>query len=207
VRDFGPVYSYFVKVDGVEHLNIMTSLTAAAPAPNPTFISQYGPLIAALIALFGVVITLAVSAGRDRARYRSQREDDYRRDQRIAIAAIAVAGQSFRKECAALIDPDYRIHHGRHLADPAMSTLLNELTVARLLIYDPILQAGLDEVNNAWNAMAEALDEMENAFTEQELREKFGRSLLEALRKFDAASNILYTAAMQKLRPTVVEIR
>jgi hypothetical protein len=191
----------------MEYLSVTISLTAATPAANPTFISQYGPLIAAIIVLSGALITLAVNAWRDRTRYQNQREDDYRRDQRIAIASIAVAGQNFRKECGALINPDYRIRHGRSLADPAMMTLLNELTVARLLIHDPVLQAGLDEVNNAWNAMAEALDEMENAPTEQELRRVFDKSLLEALRKFDAASNLLYTGAMQKLKPTVLEIR
>lgn len=187
-------------------LSTITWHTAAAPAANSAFISQYGPLLAALVALFGVLITLAVNVRRDQARYRSQREDEYRRDQRNAIAAIAVAGHNFRKECAALVDHDNQIRRGRDLVDPAKMTLLNELTVARLLIQDPILRCGLDEMNSAWTALADALDKKEEAFLNRELRSEADESMMEALRKFDAATKILYTAAMRRLKPTVAGI-
>ena len=179
---------------------------ALAALANPTFISQYGPLIAALVVLSGALTTLIVNVTRDRERYRSQREDDYRRDQRIAIAAIAVAGHNFRRECGAIVDLDSWSHH-RRLADAAMATLLNELTVARLLIHDLTLQGALDSVNDAWKATADALDEVEDAILNQIPPRQAFESLVEGLRKFDAGANVLYTAALEKLKPTVVQVR
>jgi hypothetical protein len=184
---------------------IMWSATVA-PATSPTFISQYGPLMAALVALTGVLLTLAINVKRDHARYRSQREDEYRRDQRNAIAAIAIAGHKFRRECAVLVDRDSSMRRSRDLVDPAMMSLLNELTVARLLIQDPVIRGGLDEVNNAWIALADALDKKEEALVNRGLHAQADELLLEALRKFDAATKILYTATMQKLRPTIAFI-
>jgi hypothetical protein len=186
-------------------ISAMTYLSQAAA--NPTIISQYGPVVAAFVALFGVFTALAVNVSRDRERYRSQREDDYRRDQRIAIAAIAVAGHNFRRECGMLVDPDNWSPQRRRLADAAMGALLNELTVARLLIHDATLQGALDDVNNAWRATAKALDEMEDASAGREQRRQAAESVTDAMRQFDAAANVLYTAALEKLKPTIVQVR
>jgi hypothetical protein len=175
----------------------ITFHAAAAQAASPTFISQYGPLLAALVALSGVLITLAVNVRRDQRRYRIEREDAFRRDQRSAIAAIAVAGHNFRKECAALVNSDTQFRRSHDLANPEKMTLLNELTVARLLIQDPILRGGLDDVNTAWTALVDALEKKKEAFADRQLHRQADESLLEALRQFDAATKILYTAAMQ----------
>ena len=177
--------------------------TATAAASNPTLMTQYGPLAAALVALLGVLITLAINGRRDHRRYRNQREDEYRRDQRDTVAAIAVAGHNFRKECVALVGYDMQIRRVRDLIEPARLTLLNDLTVARLLIQNPILQGGLDEVNSALNSLDDALDKKEEAFANRDLGKEADEALLEALRKFDAATKILYTGAMRELKPTI----
>lgn len=177
---------------------------AAAPAVSPTFMSQYGPLLAALVALCGVLVTLAVNGWRDQVRYRSQREDEYRRDQRDAIAAVAVAGHKFRKECAALVEHGSQIRRSHDVLESARMTLLNELTVARLLIQDPFLRNGLDGVNKAWTALSDAVDMKEQAFLNRELCGQADECLLEALSKFDSATKILYSAAMGSLMPTIV---
>lgn len=53
----------------------MVLLVSAAKdsAAGPSVLSQYGPLIAALIALSGAMVTLFVSMKRDDTRYREQR--------------------------------------------------------------------------------------------------------------------------------------
>jgi hypothetical protein len=188
---------------------VIVCLAAASSAPtpaSPTFISQYGPLLAALVALCGVLITLTVSGWRDGVRYRSQREDEYRKDQRDAIAAVAVAGHKFRKECVAVVGSDNLI---RHNFDPdlesARLSLLNELTVARLLIQDPVIRAGLDGVYQAWKALSDALDMKKEAFTNRALRGSADDLLEKAFDKFDSETAILYTAAMGILMPTVAD--
>jgi hypothetical protein len=185
----------------------MMYFAQSSPASNPTTISQYGPLIAALIVLAGAMITLFVNARNDQRRYRSQREDEYRRDQRTAIAAVAVAGHNFRRECGALEVSD-NWDDQRSSADAAMATLLNELTVARLLVQDSTLQEGLDGVFGAWDAVAGAVDRLEDSLINQPLvRQKVVESLQEALHNYDTAANELYTAALGRLKPTVVETR
>lgn len=186
---------------------VIVCLAAASSAPtpaSPTFISQYGPLLAALVALCGVLITLTVSGWRDGMRYRSQREDEYRKDQRDAIAAVAVAGHKFRKECVAVVGSDNLIRHNPDLESARLS-LLNELTVARLLIQNPVIREGLDGVHQAWKALSDALDVKKEAFTNR-APQGLGDDLLEkAFDKFDSETAILYTAAMGILMPTVAD--
>lgn len=179
----------------------------ATPAASPTFMSQYGPLIAALVALFGVLITLTVNVRSNQTRYREQREDDYRRDQRTAVAAIAVAEHNFLRECGALVDLDnWPDHHDS--ADAAMAALLNELTVTRLLFHDPTLQGCLDDVYTMWDSVSKAMDALEDAFLNyQQNWQKAAASLQETLDGFHVATSELYTAALDKLKPTVVENR
>lgn len=186
---------------------VIACLAAASSAPtpaSPTFISQYGPLLAALVALCGVLITLTVSGWRDGMRYRSQREDEYRKDQRDAIAAVAVAGHKFRKECVAVVGSDNLIRHNLDLESARLS-LLNELTVARLLIQNPVIRRGLDGVHQAWKDLSEALDLKKEALTDRALRGSADDLLEKAFSKFDSETAILYTAAMGILMPTVAD--
>lgn len=182
----------------------------AAAEAQPTFVSQYGPLIAALIALIGVLVTLTVNVKRDQARYRSQREDDYRRDQRSAIAAVAVGVHNLCTECELLADLD-NLSHWRQRRDSvyaAKTGLLNELTVAGLLIYNPTLQGALDDVLLAWEAVSNALDEIENACLNPN---GAGRAafdhLEEVLPQLGAAADVLHTTTLGQLMPSVVSAR
>src|SRR5580704_16000576 len=85
-------------------VNDMMYLALTGSAASPTLISQYGPLIAAVVALFGVWSGLILNGWRDRRRYQNEREDGYRRDQRAAIAALVVAGHNYSRECSTLAD-------------------------------------------------------------------------------------------------------
>jgi hypothetical protein len=194
----------------------MIYLAAASSSANPSFISQYGPLLAAAVALLGVLVGLHVNGKRDikryqnqrrddEARYRSQREDDYLREQRIAIADIAVAGQDFRRECGMLVSRDQWREH-RDPAEAATAALLSKLTVAKLLIHDLVLQGALDGLFTAWESVGESMDEVNNAFFNQQTgKQEAVESLEAALLRFDAEADILYTAALKRLKPTVVE--
>lgn len=177
----------------------------ASTAATPTFISQYGPLIAALIALFGALLTLAINVRRDKIRYQTEREDDYRHDQRTAIASIVVAGHNFRRECAALVNLD-QWNVRRKSADIATAALLNELTVAKLLVYDASLQEALDGVFNAWDKVCEAVDKLERVrFSHERKQEEAIESLEDSLREFDGQSDILHTVTLRTLKPTIVK--
>ena len=182
----------------------MVDLELASTAANPTFISQYGPLIAALIALSGALATLIVNVNRDQGRYRSEREDNYRREQRVAIAAIVVAGHNFRRECTALVNVD-QWHSHRESADIAMAALLNELTVAKLLVQDTSLQEALDGVFKAWDAVCEAVDKLETERLASESVDDAVGLLMDSLHAFDHQADILHTLTLIKLRPTVVK--
>lgn len=184
----------------------MIYFAQSSSASNPTFISQYGPLIAALVALVGVLITLIVNVRKDQERYRIQREDDYRHDQRTAIAAVAVAGHNVLRECGALETSD-NWNDQRAATDDAMAALLNELTVTRLLIHDETLQKLLDSVFNAWDAIDRAMGDIKDSLFNQLSRQNAVESLREALDKYDIAASKLYTVALDKLKPTVVEAR
>jgi hypothetical protein len=185
---------------------MMRHFLLAPIAANPTFMSQYGPLVVALVALLGVLVTLAVNVRRDQVRYRNEREDSYRHDQRTAIAAIAVAGHNFRRECAALINFD-QWHARRQSADVATGALLNELTVAKLLVYGASLQEALDGVFKAWDTVCEAVDNLESVrFSPEAERQEAVESLEDSLREFDRLSDILHTVTLNTLKPTVVKI-
>lgn len=87
-----------------------------------------------------------------------------------------------------------------------MATLLNELTVARLLIFDSTLQGVLDDVSRAWKAVGNAVDQMGNPLmTREPTIQKAIESLKQGLHDFDVTTQELYTAALDRLKPTVEE--
>lgn len=183
----------------------MENLLLASSPANQDIISRYGPLLAALVALSGVLVTLIVNVRRDRVRYRNEREDDYRRDQRNAVAAIVVAGHGFRRECASLVDFD-QWQSRRESADAATTGLLNELTVAKLLVHDTSLQGALDGVFKAWDTVCEAVDKLEFARLEGvAVREEAVGFLEDSLREFDQHANVLHSVTLKALKPTIVK--
>jgi hypothetical protein len=214
-QNFKPTFLLVLNLE-TRNGEAMIYLEAASSSANTSFISQYGPLLAAAVALLGVLVTLHVNGKRDKeryrgqrrddeTRYRSQREDDYRREQRIAIADIAVVSQDFRRECGMLVNRDQWPGH-RDLFEAATAALLNKLTVAMLLIHDQVLQKALDGVLTSWKSVGDSVDEVEGAFFNQQPgRQEAVASLEAALLRFDAETDILYTAALERLKPTVVE--
>lgn len=179
---------------------------------NTSFVGQYGPLIASLIALGGVILTLSVNARREQAQYRSQREDEFRSEQRIAVAAIVEAAQIFRMTCGWLAE-DEAIQRSRtddtvsmDRAQTAVQTLLNKLSVARLLIHDGTLQDALDNMYKAWLISTECV----NAIADTSAREVYlshARELNLSWPQFDKAAAGLQEAALDRLKPTVLSDR
>ena len=146
---------------------VLLASAAKDSAAGSSVLSQYGPLIAALIALSGAMVTLFVSMKRDDTRYREQREDDYRRDQRIAIADVAVTVHNLQAECELLAN-DGHWHNHLDSAHAAKGELLNKLTVASLLIHSRNLQGVLDDVYIAWQVVDKVLNEMRSHAVSQE---------------------------------------
>jgi hypothetical protein len=185
----------------------------AAKAADPTFVSQYGPLIAALIALAGAMTTLVVGGHREERRRRAQSEDEYRREQRQAVAAIAVAPHEFRRNTAALADRFRLTHEGyeaatrlREEAESSSADLLNTLTVARLLVHDAELQGALDALLDAWSLSNSELRETFTAFWEgrPQLMSAAIERLAASWQTFDDATTNLHEKSLTLLAPLVV---
>jgi hypothetical protein len=164
-------------------------------------------LIAALIALSGVLATLIVNVRRDEARYKIQREDEYRNSQRTAIVSVCVSAFTFRREYEALANPDlwdrdYRRARSLTAADNVATTFLNELTIAKFALEDPVLHGALDDMYRGWESVLTHVDRAEEAFMTQALeRREAVESIREGLRQFDATLGILQTVALQRLKP------
>ena len=142
-------------------------------ADSPTFIAQYGPLLAALVALTGVLITLFVAGRRSERDSKIRREDEYRSAVRAAVVSVLSAARTFYQEGGELADPRRFIHLGyegatelRNRADQAISTLSTTLIEARLLALDRELQKALDDVVGDFEAAARVVHEGVDAFWE-----------------------------------------
>ena len=74
-----------------------------------------------------------------------------------------------------------------------------------LLTHDLVLQKALDGVLTSWKSVGDSVDEVENAFFNQQSgKQEAVASLEAALLRFDTETDILYTAALEGLKPTVV---
>jgi|SRR5664280_1478477 hypothetical protein len=185
----------------------------AAKAADPTFVSQYGPLIAALIALAGAMTTLVVSGHREERRRRAQAEDEYRREQRQAVAAIAVAAHEFRRNTAPLADPFRLTQEGyesatrlREETESASADLLNTLTVARLLVHDAELQGALDALLDAWSLSNSEIRATFTAFLHErpQLMSAAIERLADSWQTFDDATTDLHEKSLTILAPLIV---
>jgi hypothetical protein len=176
---------------------------------KPTLIQQYGPLLAALIALAGVLITLRFSSQRDQKRFRLQREDDYRREQRQTVALIATAAQALRDSGGSYTEPttwsngDYfQLTRIKNEVNSALANLLNQLTVARLLVHDEALQTALDGLFHAYSDVNIFLRSM--VIGSSHTRTQAVNDVDEMWSMFDKAADSLQYVALTRLRPTVV---
>ena len=189
---------------------------AASGGAGGLSIAQLLPLLAALIALAGVATTLYVTGKRDRSRFAAIREDDYRREQRTAVAAVATAAQRFRRDAGALGDPSRYLRLDfagmtelKNAAESASLETLTTLTVARLLVHDYELQGALDGLFSAWSEANASLTECVGYFWD-ELPEEMTREaavLQQKLRDFGDRAAVLQSIALDTLKPTVVELR
>jgi hypothetical protein len=186
----------------------MTPLSAA----DPTFLQQFGPVLAACLALMGVAASLTVTARREARRFQLEREDAYRQEQRVALSAVMVAAQTYRRTAGTLGRPQAWINSGYERAtsladqaDAAMADLLNQLTVARLLIASPDLQNALDTLFGQWSKTSQLVSEIVSAFwaQESERMREMAESLEGAWPDFGAAAATLQSVALDELRPSV----
>lgn len=177
---------------------------------QPTFLAQYGPLIAALIALFGALITLLVSGRRAAQESRVRREDDYRAAARTAVATTLLAARVFYRQGYPMCNPQYFILLGyegatrlRDHADDAMSSMDQALISARLLALDENLQVKIDNLAEAFNKAAAAVHEASDAFWERRRPGVVWEQREARWSDFLTASADLQIAATSTLAPTV----
>lgn len=185
------------------------------PVAQPTFLQQWGPLLAASMALLGALITLLVNARRDSKRYQLQREDDYRREQRQALASVMATAHVYRRNTSRLAAPDRWSNGGRagflalrEQAHEGATDLLNALSIARLVVHGPALQDALDQLF-VWltesRARGDALADAYETGASQVVKDERSASLDAAWTDFSNAVGILQSLALDELRPTIVK--
>lgn len=180
------------------------------------------PLSAAVLALAGVALTLYVTGRRERRRLavehkriRDDKVDAFNAEQRSAIAAVLASAQTYQREVG---------HAGNHnllvsrdepfarqvveSADATRGQMLNDLTVARLLIHDPRLQEALDLLFGHWSNTGAIFGQFYEAFWAADPDRVLLKSveLREAWPAFQTAAASLQTLALDLLRPTVLTI-
>lgn len=178
-----------------------------------TTLQQFAPLIAAVIALVGVAATIVVNGRRESARYSAAREDDYRREQRQAIAAVAVSAHRFGRELNCFDESGrwMRASYERALAlqdsvENAILDLLNQLTVARLLVHSEKLQTAIDALYMQWSVTSEHADDALSAFWAHDETGATASVLTirDSLTTVSTAASRLHSVALKELRPTIV---
>lgn len=180
---------------------------------SPTLLQQFGPMIAATIALLGAMIALAVGGRREERRNRISREDDYRREQRQALADVLVAAQIYRREAEFLgrveswVSSDYsRATDMKDRVDQAMGEVLNKLTVARLIVHGATMQDTLDNAFVGWQRTSVHIQPIVDAFfagRHKEMVEEIA-ALDAAWPAFSDAMGALQSVALSELKPTIV---
>jgi len=149
------------------------------------------------------MVTLTVNTNREKERDRQEREDSFRKEQRAAISSIVAAGHNFRRECSTLAETDkWNTQHPK--ADAAIVELLTELNVARLLVQDKGLQNALYAITGAWNSVCNSVDKLESEHKQHgPISEESEQSLIDSLKEFDSQTDVLYTLALDTLKPTI----
>lgn len=179
---------------------------------EPTLLQQFGPMIAATIALIGAMIALVVNGRREERRSRLAREDDYRREQRQALAEVLTAAQTYRREAEFLgtmdswLSSDYsRATAMKDRVDQAMGELLNRLTVARLIVHGLALQNALDASFVAFQNSSKAIQPIVDAFFSGR-PEEMANAMAQLDRwwpSFSEEMAQLHALALSELKPTI----
>lgn len=179
--------------------------------PLQEFVSTFGPLVAALIALLGVLVTLVVSEARTRRESTNRREDEYREDVRAAIASVLISARNYERQSHAFSDPTMFIGLGfegakglRDATDTAMRELSQSLVVAQLLSIDETLTAQLEGLLEEFDRTASLVHEaMESFWGIAPSADDFWDRRSQCFDAFDNACQRLLDEALTVLAPTV----
>ncbi|WP_147301133.1 hypothetical protein [Citricoccus muralis] len=177
-----------------------------------TILQQFGPMIAATIALIGAMIALWVNGRREEQRNRTAREDDFRREQRQAFADVLTTAHTYRREAELLGTMDSWLHSDhpsttamKDRVDQASGELLNKLTVARLIVHGPTLQGALDDAFIAFQNTRGSIQPIVDAYSSGRSEDMTGAiaALDVAWPPFSKAMAVLQSVALSELRPTI----
>lgn len=142
-------------------------------ASETNFIEAYGPVVAAAIALVGVVLTLLVTSFRDRRLKQLEREDAYRAEVRSSLASLLTTAKNFERYGRVMGDPARWVLSGYEqattLADSTertMSELQQRLVTSLLLNIDTTLQHDLEVLMKQVDRVSEVVHEANDAFWE-----------------------------------------
>jgi len=181
-----------------------------AVAPEPSFISQYGPLLAALVALAGALLTLYVSGRRSLRDSILRREDEYRKVTREAVARALSEARRFQTEAWAMSNPFFFIGLGyegafrlRDETNSAMLALGQALISVRLLALDEALRVPVDSLMDRFESVDAVVHEASDAFWEERPPTAIWTERDQRFRAFAEACAVLQSEATTVLAPTV----
>lgn len=178
------------------------------------------PVAAAIVALAGVALTLYVTGRREHRRLAVEQEhirndklDAFNGEQRSAIAAVLASAQTYQREVGHAGNHELLVRRDEPFArqvvesaDATRGQMLNDLTVARLLIHDVRLQDALDLLFGQWSNTGSIFVQFYEAFWAADSDRVLLKSveLREAWPAFQTAASSLQSIALDLLRPTVL---
>ncbi len=134
-------------------------------------LTQYGPVIAAGIALVGVLVTLAVTTSRGRREALIAREDAYRQSARAVVVDLLVAANEFQRHGRVMSSAQGWVglsyEHATEFADSteaSMKALDQKLSTATLMLTDEKLQQDLVDLESRFERVAYIVHETIDAF-------------------------------------------
>lgn len=182
-------------------------------AASPSIIQQYGPLIAAVIALLGVLVTLAVTTTRERRKDALAREDAYRSTARAAVADVLAAATRLIRYGQVMSDQSrwaelsYAMAtESMERADEAMKELQQHLVTSRLLIVEDELVATLDKLHEAFDECAAAIHDAVDAFWTGSPSPHSEDTVTARWQQFSDEAATLMATATEHLRPTIKKL-
>lgn len=136
-----------------------------------SIVQQYGPLLAAGIALFGVLVTVRATTRRELERARLDREDRYRQDARAGIAVV-LTGATLFSRYGQVMSVQWRwvrlgFVRSTEMAtatENAMRDLNASLEHARLLVRDEAIAASLEDLVESFSDAASQIHSAIDAF-------------------------------------------
>jgi hypothetical protein len=173
-------------------------------------IREIAAVVAAIIALVGVLTTVAVSERRARRDSRLVREDAYRIAMRSVLADLLVAAHAYERCARLLSDPTRWLAEGQDRvldyskqAAESLDRAERALVVAELSVIDVDLQKLLVELRTSVEKVDELTQEILTSFWERRRPLPLVNERASRLQRYNSACLQLQRAALQALRPTV----